>query len=165
MNSKSRYLEYFGVASRWILGGLFIYTGWTKAMHPEIFLKVIRQYDITTNPLILNSIAAALPWFEIYCGLLLLAGVAVRGAGLLVLLMLVPFTAAIFKRALAVSNLQHIALCAVRFDCGCGTGEVWICRKLAENLILMALTLLPLAGLGRLLSARFTLGAPKATGS
>src|SRR5579864_5334355 len=118
MISKSSCLDYAGVASRWILAALFIYMGWTKAMHPEAFLKLIRQYDLTTNSFLLNSIAAALPWFEIYCGVLLIAGVAVRGSALLLLLMLVPFTAVVFRRALAVSDIQHIAFCAVRFDCG-----------------------------------------------
>ena len=157
MNSKSSCFDYAGVASRWILAALFIYMGWTKAMHPEAFLKLIRQYDLTTNSFVLNSIAAALPWFEIYCGVLLIAGVAVRGSALLLLLMLVPFTAVVFRRALAVSDLQHIAFCAVRFDCGCGAGEVWICRKLAENVLLMLLAILPLMGYGRRVSARFSL--------
>ena len=157
MNSKSCCFDYAGVASRWILAALFICMGWTKAMHPEAFLKLIRQYDLTTNSFVLNSIAAALPWFEIYCGVLLIAGVAVRGSALLLLLMLVPFTAVVFRRALAVSDLQHIAFCAVRFDCGCGAGVVWICRKLTENVLLMLLAILPLAGYGRRLSARFSL--------
>ena len=145
------------MASRWLLGALFVYMGWTKAIHPEIFLKLLRQYDLTSTPLLLNSIAAGLPWFEVFCGVLLFAGVAVRGTALILLLMLIPFTLLVLRRALEVADLQHIALCAVRFDCGCGSGEVFICRKVAENALLVLLSCWLLSGVGRPLAARFTL--------
>jgi uncharacterized membrane protein YphA (DoxX/SURF4 family) len=151
------WLEYTGLLTRWFLGGTFVYMGFTKALHPEMFLKLLRQYDLTGNSFLLNSIAAGLPWFEVFCGLLLLAGIAVRGSSLLLLLMLVPFTFVVFKRALAVADLQHIALCAVRFDCGCGNGEVLICRKIVENGLLMLLSCAPLAGVGRPFAVRFSL--------
>ena len=51
----------------------------------------------------MNSIGAALPWFEVFCGLLLLFGVAVRGSALKLLAMLVPFTLVVLKRALAIA--------------------------------------------------------------
>lgn len=158
---RASWLEYAGVASRWIVGGVFVYMGWTKAVHPEAFLKLLRQYDLTIGSFMLNSIAAGLPWFEVFCGLLLLAGIAVRGTALLLLLMLIPFTAVVFHRALAVADLQHIAFCAVRFDCGCGAGEVLICRKLVENTVLMLLSCGLVAGIGRPLAARFELSPPK----
>jgi uncharacterized membrane protein YphA (DoxX/SURF4 family) len=154
---KRPWLEYTGVLARWILGAVFLYMGLTKALHPELFLKMLRQYDLTNNSLLLNSIAAGLPWFEVFCGLLLLGGVAVRGSALLLLAMLIPFTLVVFRRALAVSDLQHIAFCTVRFDCGCGNGEVLICRKLVENGFLILLCWWPLAGFGRALAARFAL--------
>src|SRR5215472_1787095 len=99
--------DYSGTLVRWILGGLFVYMGLSKALDPEAFLKLLRQYDLTNNSLMLNSIAAGLPWFEVFCGLLLVAGVAVRGSALLVLLMLVPFSIVVFKRALTIADLQH----------------------------------------------------------
>jgi len=125
--------------ARWLLGGLFLYLGLQKGLAPVEFLKLIRQYELVQTPWLLNSIAAALPWFEVFCGLLLLAGVAVRGAALWLVAMLVPFTLAILRRALEVQTAQGIPFCAIKFDCGCGTGEVLICRKLAENLLLIAL--------------------------
>lgn len=155
------WLDYGGVLSRWILGVVFIYMGWTKAAHPEAFLKLLRQYELSTNWFLLNSIAALLPWFEVFCGLLLLTGVAVRGTALLLLLMLIPFTAVVLHRALGIASLQHIAFCAVRFDCGCGNGEVLICRKLAENTLLILLSCGLLTGLGRPLAIWF--GASKRT--
>ena len=83
--------------------------GLNKALpHPEYFLKLVRQYDMVTSPLLLNSIGAALPWFEVFCGLLLLFGVAVRGSALMLVAMLVPFTLIVLKRALAIAaDLKH----------------------------------------------------------
>src|SRR5208282_3582201 len=102
-------------------------------------------------------IAAALPWFEIFCGLLLLAGVAVRGTAVMLIVMLVPFTVLVFRRALAIQSALAIPFCAVKFDCGCGTGEVFICRKLLENFLLLVLSGWLLSGYGRKLCVRHTL--------
>ena len=82
--------------------------------------------------------ASALPWFEIFCGLLLVLGIAVRGTALLLVAMLVPFTIVIVQRALGIQHARGIPFCAIKFDCGCGAGEVLICRKLLENTLLIA---------------------------
>lgn len=145
------------VLARWFLGALFLYMGLNKALHPVEFLKLVRQYELVQTPLLLNSVATALPWFEVFCGILLLGGVAVRGSALMLLLMLVPFTVVVLQRALAIQTLLAIPFCAVKFDCGCGTGEVLICRKLVENGILMCLSGWLLMGRGRRLSARYSL--------
>ena len=147
----------FAVLARWLLGAVFLYMGLNKALHPVEFLKLVRQYDLVQSSLLLNSIAAALPWFEIFCGLLLLAGVAVRGTALMLILMLVPFTALVFRRALAIQSALAIPICAVKFDCGCGTGEVFICRKLLENFLFIVFSGWLLAGYGRNLCVRHSL--------
>lgn len=128
---------------RWILGALFLYMGLNKALEPVEFLKLVREYGIMNAPWGLNLVAAVLPWLEAFSGLLLLLGVAVRGTALLVAGMLVPFTLVVLHRALAIHEAGTLAFCAIKFDCGCGTGEVFICRKLAENtfLALLAFTL------------------------
>jgi len=151
------WLDALAVLARWILGGVFLYMGLSKALHPVEFLKLVRQYDLAQSPWVLDSLAAGLPWFEVFCGLLLLAGVAVRGTALLVVLMLVPFSWAVFQRALALQASKGIPFCAVKFDCGCGNGEVFICGKLLENAGLLLLAAGLLAGRGRQLCARFTL--------
>ena len=131
--------------ARWFLGGLFIYMGMNKALHPVEFLKLVRQYELVQTPLLLNLIAAGLPWLEVFCGTLLACGIAVRGSALILLAMLVPFTAVVLRRALAIHAAGDIAFCAIKFDCGCGSGEVFICRKLAENAGLMLLSVFLLA--------------------
>jgi uncharacterized membrane protein YphA (DoxX/SURF4 family) len=152
-------LDWLTVPARWFLGGYFIYTGLSKALQPVEFLKLVHQYNLTDAPVLLNFIAATLPWFEVLCGLLLLGGVAVRGSALVVLLMLVPFTIVVFRRALAIHTAKAIAFCAVKFDCGCGNGEVWICHKLAENSLLILLSAWLLAGFGKKLCLRYSLRA------
>lgn len=147
-----------GVLARWWLGGEFIFMGLHKALpHPEAFVKLVRQYDMVTDPVLLNSIGAALPWFEVYCGVLLLFGVAVRGAALNLIAMLVPFTFVVLKRALALAASTGKPFCEVKFDCGCGAGEVFICQKLVENAVLLLLAAWLLNGWGRQLCLRFSL--------
>jgi uncharacterized membrane protein YphA (DoxX/SURF4 family) len=115
--------------------------GLSKALDPVGFLKLVHEYGVVTTPLLLNLIAGILPWFEVFCGLLLLFGVAVRGAALVAVAMLVPFTLLVLRRALVLHAASQLPFCAIKFDCGCGAGEVFICRKLAEN---MALTFVSL---------------------
>jgi uncharacterized membrane protein YphA (DoxX/SURF4 family) len=150
-------VDYLTVAARWSLGALFIYTGLGKALDPASFLKLVRQYDVVQAPFLLNTIAATLPWFEVFCGLLLLAGIAVRGTALTLLGVLVPFTAVVWRRALVLQAARAIPFCMVKFDCGCGMGEEFICHKLLENAGLILVTSWLLAGRGRLLALRYSL--------
>jgi len=140
--------ELVAVVARWILGSVFVYMGLIKAVHPVDFLKILREYNVVESYIVLNFIAAALPWFEVLCGLLLLGGIAVRGSALLLIGMLVPFTIAVLSHALAVQATKMIPFCAIRFDCGCGAGEVIVCHKLVENASLILLSLLLLIGRG-----------------
>ena len=142
---------------RWIMGALMVYLGLSKALQPVQFLKLIREYDLVADPLLLNSLAGLLPWLEAFLGLLLISGVAVRGSAFVLVMMLVPFTVAVLRRALAIHVSDGIPFCAVRFDCGCGLGEVWICQKLVENALLMAVSVGLLAGAGRHFCARYRL--------
>ncbi len=155
-SSRPQTLDILAILARWLLGALFIYMGLNKALHPELFLKMVRQYDMVANPFLLNCIAASLPWFEVFCGLLLTAGVAVRGSALMLVGMLIPFTLIVLRRALIISAQKHIPFSEVKFDCGCGTGEVLIVRKLVENSGLILLSVWLLLGRGRQLSALFT---------
>ena len=143
--------------ARLILGGMFLYLGITKVMHPVEFLKLVKEYEVVTGPPWLNLIAAMLPWFEIVCGLLLVIGVAVRGASLNLLLMLLPFTVIIARRALEISKTSGAAFTDIKFDCGCGTGEVVIWKKLIENCALILLAVLLLTRKEGRFCARFSL--------
>jgi hypothetical protein len=79
----------------------------------------------------------------------------------MLIFMLVPFTILVFHRALILQAAQNIPFCAVNFDCGCGAGKEFICRKLLENFLLILLSGWLLAGYGRQLSLRFSLVKPR----
>lgn len=132
------------VLARLVLGGLFIYMGYHKAVDPVGFLKLIREYQMFPEGThaAMNFLAVTLPWVEILCGALLVAGIAVRGTALLLTVMLVGFTFAVIQRALGIYQAGGIPFCAIKFDCGCGAGEVYICNKVAENAGLLLLSLL-----------------------
>ena len=155
--NRGGFREIVAVLARWVLGGVFIYMGVAKAIHPEDFLKLVRDYEMVSNPYVLNVLAAALPWFEIFCGVLLLSGVAVRGTALIAVAMLLPFSLLVLKRALAIASHGGSPFCSVAFDCGCGNGEVLICYKLIENCALLFVAAWLLTGSGKRLSLRFSI--------
>ncbi len=137
MTSQAR--ANLATAARILLGGIFLYLGVVKALDPVGFLKLVRQFDVVHSPPILNFTAAVLPWFEIFCGALLLLGVKTRAAALLQTILLAGFTGLVAWRALAIYRAGGTPFCAIRFDCGCGTGEVLICLKLVENTAMLLL--------------------------
>jgi uncharacterized membrane protein YphA (DoxX/SURF4 family) len=139
------------LVARVVVGGMFIWTGISKILEPIDFLKLLLQYRVLPDdmPWVVNSLAVGLPYVEVVCGILLLAGVAVRGTSLLLLGMLVAFTAAVIWRALDFYAQGGVAFCSIKFDCGCGTGEQYVCMKLPENLLLILLSLIALLSRSR----------------
>jgi len=155
--TKQRFLDSISIIARLALAVLFIYMGLVKAMDPVQFLKMVHEYEMVHSPFLLNLIASTLPWFEVFCGAALLCGIAVRGTALLLIAMLIPFTILVTKRALAIASARSLAFCAVKFNCGCGNGEVLICHKILENTGLLLLAAWLLVGYGRQLALRFSL--------
>ena len=137
------------ILARLVVGGGYVYLGLVKVADPVGFLKAIRQYEMVDGSLWLNLTAVVLPWIEVCCGASLLAGVAVRGAALVSLGMLLPFTTVVLRRALQLQAAGSLAFCDVRFDCGCGGGVIAICHKLTENGLLIGLSLLLLLARSR----------------
>ena len=137
--------------ARLAVGAAFIVMGALKVDDPVAFLKLVRTYEMVPDEpaWLLNGIAATLPWLEIWCGALLVAGLWIRGAATVLLVLLVVFTVALTRRALAIGEAEQLAFCAIAFDCGCGTGEVNICRKLTENAGLLALSCVALVSRSR----------------
>lgn len=138
--APQRWTAWPSTMARWCLGAAFVLLGSSKALHPEVFFKLAGLYGIIGNQTVLGAIAATLPWFEVFCGLLLVAGVAVRGTAALLLGMLVVFTGAVLWRALTLAHAGGIPLCALEFDCGCGSGPEFVCPKLAGNAALAGLS-------------------------
>lgn len=113
---------------------------------PVNFLKLIREYQMFPKAAwrLLNFTAVSMPWIEVFCGVLLILGVAVRGASGLLLALLLMFTTMIIIRGVNIYNAKEIAFCAIKFNCGCGAGDVFICSKIVENATLTVLALFTL---------------------
>ena len=126
---------------RVVIGGMFVYLGWTKTQDPVAFLKSIREFGVLTEYWQMNLVAAWLPWFEVWCGVLLVLGAGIRTAAATVGGLLLAFTGMILWRAMQVHAGGGIAFCDIQFDCGCGTGEVLVCNKLAQNCLLTVASL------------------------
>ncbi len=155
---------YPALIARLILGGAFLYLGQAKLADPVQFLKMMREYEMFPPSAwgLMNAAAAWLPWIEVFAGVLLIFGIALRGVALMLITMLVVFTSAVLLRALGIFGAEDIAFCAIRFDCGCGSGEQLACGKLAENTGLIALGLILLFSRSRRFSLRPRLFASKA---
>jgi uncharacterized membrane protein YphA (DoxX/SURF4 family) len=93
MENKNRVKMIAGLASRLIVGGIFIYAGYLKAISPaEEFAYAIEGYKIVPAWLALCT-ALTLPWLEIYLGLMLAAGLFTRFCAAAISLLLIGFEA------------------------------------------------------------------------
>ncbi len=133
------------------VGATFLVLGGNKLADPVAFLKALREYDMFPPgaPVLMNVTAAALPFAEVACGALLLAGVAVRGTALFLLGLLAAFSLAIHAHASDLAAAGAQPLCSIVFDCGCGKGLQNACSALAQNAVLLLLCLVALASRSR----------------
>jgi uncharacterized membrane protein YphA (DoxX/SURF4 family) len=140
------------LAARLVLGGVMLYYAFLKIASPTAFLKELHNYGVLPEqpPIFINLSALLLPYVEPTVGTALVLGVLVRGAGLIVTVMMVVFMFALTERALGIQQASHLAFCAVKFDCGCGAGnEVYICNKLVENTLFTVLGLIAMLSRSR----------------
>ena len=78
MTGKIDLKDILGIAARLVLGGVFVYSGWLKAVAPaEEFAYAIETYKVVPPGLAMAA-AVAVPWIEIYLGAFLAAGVFTR---------------------------------------------------------------------------------------
>lgn len=126
--------DFLTMASRLIVGGVFIYAAIYKIADPLAFANAIWNYHLAPGSLI-NLSALVLPWVEMLVGLGLILGIFYRGSALLVNGMTIMF---MFALTYAVARGLDI-------DCGCfksgeaGTGSAQ--DALIRDFGLLALTL------------------------
>ncbi len=111
MNEKTKKILssfYFQALCRLILGGLFIYAGYTKIQDLHGFAQIIYNYKILPGFLVTIS-AIVLPWVEIAAGTFLVVGLFKRTASVILSGLLLVFILAIAFNLLRGLN----------FDCGC----------------------------------------------
>jgi uncharacterized membrane protein YphA (DoxX/SURF4 family) len=96
------------VGLRMLLGAVFVWAGAVKIADPQGFAAIVGNYQILPGVLV-GPAAVLLPWVEVLCGLLLLAGLWVDGSLLVVNVLMVVFMAA----------LVSIWIRGIDVDCGC----------------------------------------------
>jgi uncharacterized membrane protein YphA (DoxX/SURF4 family) len=68
-----------GAVCRVLLGGIFIYTGIPKLMHPAEFARLVYGYRIL-HPSLVNLVGITLPWVEVIAGVFLVIGIIPRSS-------------------------------------------------------------------------------------
>jgi uncharacterized membrane protein YphA (DoxX/SURF4 family) len=100
--------RWVGVVARLVVGGVWLYAGWQKLPHPDTSVSAVRSYQLLPTDLA-ETVGHVLPMLEIVVGACLVAGLLVRFAGVVSVLLLVAFIIGI----ISVWN-RGIAI-----DCGC----------------------------------------------
>ncbi len=129
---------------RLVLAAVFIYAGAQKVGKPLLFADEIHAYGVIDYgpPVYLGAIV--LPWLEILCGAALAAGVMIRGSALALLVLNAVFIAVIAFRSASMVR-SGTPFLGVYFDCGCGFGATYAWKKLIEDTLLVAASLVLLA--------------------
>ena len=127
-----------GAVCRLLLGGIFIYTGLPKLMHPAEFARLVYGYRIL-HPSLVNLVGITLPWIEVIAGAFLVIGILPRSSAAVIAGLLGVFIVGGF---LALARGMEI-------KCGCffpfmGDHELtW--ALLARDAVLLLLALQPIA--------------------
>ena len=132
MSEKTDLKEILGLLARLAVGGVFIYSGAIKALAPaEEFAYAIETYNVLGAGPALWA-AYAVPWVELYAGLLLAAGIFTRFSGLFTAAML-----AFFEVLLAQAWLRGLPVTS----CGCfgASSSNSLPHEFVQNLVLLAL--------------------------
>jgi putative oxidoreductase len=91
---------------RWLLGAVLVWAAVSKLPNLQDFYGALAAYRVPLPGTLLRITAVVLPWLELFCGLLLLAGLWSRAALLWVLLLCSIFVAATgqaWARGLSIS--------------------------------------------------------------
>ena len=119
--------QYVVLALRLLLGLTFFFASIDKISNPSAFATAIANYRLTSGTFTL-AVATVLPWIELLCGLAILSGPYLRGATLLLCVMLSAFTLAVITGLIRGLDIS----------CGCFTLDPDVNRigwqKVFENL-------------------------------
>jgi len=135
MNDKIGIKDLLGVAARLAVGGVFVYAGWLKAVAPaEEFAYAIETYKAIPAALTI-FVALVVPWFEIYFGLFLAAGLFTGYSAFCLGATILGFEGLL---------LQAIIRKLPVTSCGCfgSSGSNSLSHELIQNLVLFALAAL-----------------------
>lgn len=121
--------DYFHLAIRLVLGGLFLYAGIGKIVTPLDFAATVYNYKLLPAGLI-GPIATAVPWLEAMSGFCLLMGLHTKGGA-----MAISGLLAVFIAILIISAVRGLDV-----ECGCFSGVERRVGFLAvfEDLVMLA---------------------------
>ncbi|MBI4372199.1 MAG: DoxX family protein [Candidatus Omnitrophica bacterium] len=122
---------------RILVGGIFVYSGWSKLMVPvENFMAVIEGYQFL-RPHAIELLATWLPWTELVFGAFLLLGFLTRASAAILGIFL-----AVFIYLISRSLWLHLPVS----ECGCfGSGIAlapWQALMLDSGLLLASIVLI-----------------------
>jgi len=126
---------------RVVVGAVFIAASLDKVEHPVAFARAVSYYHMIP-PQALNAFALLVPWVELLAGVALVAGLASRGAALLVGGLLVVFIVALVS---AISR-------GIDISCGCFSTTTGEGHKVGIDVVIrdvaMLAAVLPVVRLG-----------------
>lgn len=82
--------DYVILISRLVVGMLFIVVGAGKIADPILFSKEIANYRLLPE-LLINWSAIIIPWVEVVCGIMLIAGIRLRANAIIISALLIAF--------------------------------------------------------------------------
>ena len=122
------------LAARVVVGLVFLLYGLDKIAHPDDFARAIANYRLLPEALV-NLVAVTLPWIELFCGLLLLAGQWVRSAALVS-----AFLLSVFVIAVSITLARGLDI-----NCGCFSSAPSSEGRIGLLTLLRDFTILPIA--------------------
>lgn len=106
--------SYAVLASRLLLGGVFVAAGVPKILDPGAFAVAIRSYELALPEWFVSFSAYALPYAEVLIGLYLVLGLFTKPTAWLTTALMLVFTIALLQGAVRGLDI----------NCGCfGVGE------------------------------------------
>lgn len=129
---------YLIFAVRLVLAAVFIYAALQKIGKPLQFAEEIRMYRVLDIGPLLYITAIVLPWVELLCGIFLIPGLFIRGSALILVILSVFFLVFVSIRTIGVLRNEETPFMRIYFDCGCGFGVTYAWKKLLENVLLLA---------------------------
>lgn len=134
---------------RILIAALFLFAAWQKLFAPESgpqkFALAINSFRILPEHLV-HLATGVIPWLEVLCSVLILAGVWTRAAASVLALLLIGFTAAVISVLLRQMSLT--CGCFGNLTLICPKGVMGWCKVFENTVILLPCVLVAVGGGG-----------------